>query len=182
VLSEGYAAVRRLSDMALDDLSRLPPAALPPGLVIKPVLPEHLPAVYRAYKDAWAGLPAATPEGEADEREFVADNAEAPGADPSLWQVAWDGDEVAGFVVLRVRDGVGTVPEVAVRKRWQRRGVARALMVRGLEALRERGVAQVRLYTNAADEEGARSLYEGLGFREVKQHAFYRKPMGPAPR
>ena len=182
MLSEGYAPVRRLSDMALGDLDRLPPAELPTALVVRPVFPEHHRAIYRAYKDAWAGLAPATPEDEADYREFLADNAEAPGADPSLWQVAWDGEEVAGFVILRVRDGVGTVPEVAVRKRWKRQGVARALMVRGLRALRERGVAQVRLYTNAAAEQGARSLYEGLGFREVKQHAFYRKPMDPPPR
>ncbi len=55
-------------------------------------------------------------------------------------------------------------------------------MAGGLRGLRDQGVDQVRLYTNTAGEPGAKSLYAGLGFGEVKQHAFYRKPMHPAPR
>ena len=38
-------------------------------------------------------------------------------------------------------------------------------------------MTQVRLATDAADGCGARSLYEGFGFREMKQHIFYRKPL-----
>ena len=64
-----------------------------------------------------------------------------------------------------------------MRKAWQRRGIARALMVAALQGLYDRGIMQVRLVTDAADGRGARSLYESFGFREAKQHIVYRKPL-----
>jgi ribosomal protein S18 acetylase RimI-like enzyme len=53
-------------------------------------------------------------------------------------------------------------------------------MRRALQQLRERGIEHARLYTDADDGQGARSLYESLGFREVKQHIFYRKRLSDA--
>ena len=38
-------------------------------------------------------------------------------------------------------------------------------------------MSQVRLYTDALNGQGARTLYERLGFIEAKQHLLYRKPM-----
>ncbi len=64
-----------------------------------------------------------------------------------------------------------------MRPTWQRRGIARALIAVALQGLYDRGMTQVRLATDAADGRGARSLYEGFGFREMKQHIFYRKPL-----
>jgi len=72
--------------------------------------------------------------------------------------------------------GINHRLKVAVRKAWQRRGIARSLMIHALNALQARGMAQVRLFTDADDGQGARSLYERVGFCEVKQHIFYRKP------
>lgn len=175
---EGYVAVRRLSDMELATLDRLPEVVLPDGLDLRPVRPEHYREIYRAYKDAWAGVSVNTVESEEDYNRFLQENVEAPGFDPALWRVAWDGDRVAGLALFRIARGAGTLPELAVREGWRRRGLARALMVLGLGELRDRGVARVRLFTNASDEQGARSLYESLGFRELKRHTFYRKPMG----
>jgi ribosomal protein S18 acetylase RimI-like enzyme len=34
----------------------------------------------------------------------------------------------------------------------------------------------VRLFTDTVNGQGARGLYEAFGFREAKQHIFYRKP------
>lgn len=86
-------------------------------------------------------------------------------------------------LICRIRPNmnVGLFPEVATRKRWQRLGIQKALMVCGLSALRARGVEHARLFTDADDGQGARSLYERLGFREVKQHLLYRKPLHVHP-
>jgi len=177
----GYTDVRRLSDMAAElpvELRRdLPSMSLPAGVALKPLEEAHYRAVYQAWKDAFAGMWTSTPESEDDYREFVADNVDGPGCDPTLYRIAWAGDQVVGLVFARVQRGVGTIPEVAVRKAWQRRGIARCLMMSALQALQDRGLTQARLFTDAADGQGARSLYEGLGFREVKQHIFYRKPL-----
>ena len=101
---------------------------------------------------------------------------DVPTFDPELCQVAWVDDDVVGFVLSRIHKGVGMIAEVAVRKVWQRRGIALSLMIPALNALHARGMAQVRLFTDADDGQGARRLYERVGFREVKQHIFYRKP------
>lgn len=176
----GYRAVHRLSDMVVEPLTRSPVVPRPPEIALRPLDPTHYRAIYQAWKDALADMWTSTPESEADYQEFVADNFEGPAFDPSLCPIAWANDHVVGFVFARTRNGVGTIPEVAVRKAWQRRGIARSLMAHALNALHERGMAQVRLFTDAEDGHGARSLYEQLGFREVKQHIFYRKPFDAA--
>ncbi len=177
----GYTDVRRLSDMAAElpvELRRdLPSVSLPAGVALKPLEEAHHRAVYQAWKDAFAGMWTSTPESEDDYREFVADNVDGPGCDPTLYRIAWAGDQVVGLVFARVQRGVGMIPEVAVRKAWQRHGIARCLMMSALQALQDCGITQARLFTDAADGQGARSLYEGLGFRDVKQHIFYRKPL-----
>jgi ribosomal protein S18 acetylase RimI-like enzyme len=110
----------------------------------------------------------------------VAEEFQVPDFDPTLCQVAWAEDHVVGMVWPHVGQEVGVIRQVAVRKAWQRRGIARALMVYALQAVHDRGVPQVRLATDAANGLGARSLYESLGFREVKQHIFYRKSFAGA--
>lgn len=64
-----------------------------------------------------------------------------------------------------------------MRRRWRRRGVARALLLGGMRALAGRGVPEIRIITDRDDSQGARSLYESAGFREFKWHGLYRKPM-----
>jgi len=173
----GYADVRRLTDMLLEPLRAGAAAPPPVGMTLRPIEPGDYRAVYRAWKEAFAGIWTSTPESEADYQRFLATNIGVPDLDPALYQVAWVGDEVAGLVFARIQRGVGTIPEVAVRPAWQRRGIARALMAAALQGLHDRGMTQARLATDAANGRGARSLYEGFGFREVKQYIFYRKPL-----
>jgi ribosomal protein S18 acetylase RimI-like enzyme len=174
---EGYVAVRRLSDMVLEPIPSPVPSSLPVGVRRRPLVPEHFSEVYAAWKDAFAGVWTSTPSSQEDFEEFVGDNLAGPTFDPTLCEVAWSDDQVVGFVLGRIRNGVGVIAEVAVRPQWQRGGIARALMHRVLTSLEERGVPQARLFTDADDGQGARSLYERLGFRERKQHVFYRKPL-----
>jgi ribosomal protein S18 acetylase RimI-like enzyme len=132
--------------------------------------------VYGAWKDSFSGLWTSTPASEEDYQEFLADNIDVPSFDPALHHVAWDGDHVAGLVFSRNREGIGVISEVAVRRAWQRRGIARSLMSHALNALHTRGATQVPLFTDADNGQGARVLYESFGFREAKQYIFYRKP------
>jgi ribosomal protein S18 acetylase RimI-like enzyme len=99
-----------------------------------------------------------------------------PKHDPSLWQIAWDGGQVVGQVMALVERGRGELFEVSVRPAWRRRGLGRGLLVRAIHDLRVRGVAVIRLHTNAFFRTRARDLYEGVGFRVVKEFPRYRKP------
>jgi ribosomal protein S18 acetylase RimI-like enzyme len=177
VLANGYRQVHALSDMALRPLDQLPITTLPVDAELRHLEPDQYRAIYRAWKDAWSGIFLTTAESEQDYRDFLDDNVHVPGHDPALWHVAWHGDEVVGLVICRIRRDVGIVPEVVVRPEWRRRGIARALLTHGLRAVRDRSIAEARIITDADDGQGARSLYESVGFREVKQHILYRKPM-----
>ncbi len=177
IRANDYSEVRRLSDMKLDPLPPMVPGALPAGVTRRPVHEDHYRPIYQALKDAYSDTWISTAESEADYQEFLAEEIQVSGFDPALCQVAWADNQVVGLVWCHIRKGVGVIAEVAVRKAWKRRGIARALMIDGLEALRARGITQVRLFTDAANGQGARSLYESLGFREVKQHVLYRKSL-----
>lgn len=172
----GYSAVRRLSDMILEPLLALPPSTLPAEVTLLSLQPAHYRAVYQAWKNAFATMWMSREESEADYQEFVAENLTFAGFDPALCSVAWADNQIVGFVLSRIQKGVGVIAEVAVRQQWQRQGIARSLLLHTLNALAQQGMHQVRLFTNAANEQGARTLYEQVGFREVKQHILYRKP------
>lgn len=172
--SEGYKIVHTLCDMALTDLDALVPANFPVGIEVRPVTTDHFRAIYEVYADAYSTFEMAQ---KADEQAFQNFVTYELAGDITLYRVAWSGERAVGIVLCHLRNGVGTVDEVEVRKAFQRRGIARALLTIALQALAARGIQTARLYTAANNREGARSLYESLGFREVKEHYFYRKAL-----
>ncbi len=170
-----YQDVRRLSDMLITPDPQIVAQPLPTGVDKRTVIPAHYRAIYQTMKDAYAEIWTSTPESDADYDEFLAENVDHPSFDPGLWHIAWFEDQVVGMVISRVSGKVGHIAEVEVRRTWQRRGIARSLLQSALATFNQRGITEVRLYTDAANGHGARGLYESLGFRETKQHIFYRK-------
>jgi ribosomal protein S18 acetylase RimI-like enzyme len=121
---------------------------------------------------AWLG-----PDGEA----VVSEWRRAARLGTLLWPLYWSGsaDYVQGFVWVVDGRIVGNVSlrralepggfligNVAVHPYWQRRGIGRALMQRALEEAATRQGQWVGLEVRDGNEV-ARSLYRGLGFREV---------------
>jgi mycothiol synthase len=165
---EGYRPVRYGFTMRRPHLDDLPGAPLPDGLEIRPVRPEDRRAIYDADTEAFRDHPDARVRTEED---FVAMFA-GPYIDTSLWQVAWDGDEVAGSVMPmiwtneNVRLGVrrGWLEHISVRRPWRRRGLARALIVSALGRLRERDIDEAMLGVDGENPTGAVGLYGSLGF------------------
>jgi ribosomal protein S18 acetylase RimI-like enzyme len=110
---------------------------------------------------------------------------ENPNFDPSLWRVAWEGDQVAGMVLSYIdkRENQayhrqrGWTEDICVRRPWRRRGLARALLVQSLYAVRERGMLEAALGVDTQNLSGALHLYESVGFRAIKRLTVYRKLM-----
>jgi mycothiol synthase len=177
LVCEGYRPAYTVLEMGLDTSIPLQaPTAPPAGIEVRPVAVEHLPlialSVHAAYEQEYAG----GRYGEVfDAGEYVASWL-SPTHDPTLWQVAWDGARVAGQVMAVIEKGRAEVFEVSVPPEWRRQGLARALLLRALRILRDRGVAVIRLHTNAAFRTRARDLYESVGFRVLKEFPRYRKP------
>lgn len=97
----------------------------------------------------------------------------ARGYDPSLWLLAWDGGDLAGFSLTypeRVgEEGLGWVGTLGVRTPWRRRGLGEALLRASFRALHARGLRRVGLGVDAENATGALRLYERAGMHVVRQ-------------
>jgi mycothiol synthase len=178
----GYEAVRFFYAMVRQSVDDLPDAPLPPGLEIREVRPEHLPAIWAAHQEAFRDHWGYTPGTDADYQVFMSDPVMG---DTSLWRVAWDGDEVAGQVRSYIsteeneRHGRlrGYTEHISVGRPWRRRGLARALIAASFPLLRARGMTEAALGVDTENTSGALRVYEGCGFRPVSRSATYRKPI-----
>jgi len=91
--------------------------------------------------------------------------------DPALWFVAWDGEQVAGATMGEVRNEVGEIMHVGVRRPWRRRGLGQALTQRLLGALYAKGARVATLNVDGESLTNAHKLFERMGFTVVD---FYR--------
>ncbi len=181
--ARGYRAVRSFYGMVRPTLDGIPDLALPDGVEVRPVLPEHLRAIFEAEVSAFSGhWGAGLDDGsEARFRAFV----DEPLNELSLWQVAWAGDTVVGMVRPYINDadlailGVrrGWCENISTHAQWRGRGIARALIARALVALRERGMTEAALGVDADNETGALRVYTSMGFESRTKETEYRRPL-----
>ncbi|MBF8290249.1 MAG: hypothetical protein HW391_1217 [Chloroflexi bacterium] len=172
VVGYGILMTRSLADP-------LPEAPMPAGVEIRPVRAEDHRRIWDADCEAFQDHRDPTVRSEADFLRWFSQ----PDIDTGLWQVAWDGDEVAGSVMNFVfpeeneKLGIrrGWLEHISVRRPWRRRGLAAALIARSLATLRELGLDEAALGADAENLTGAVRLYEGLGFRRIRTAADYRK-------
>jgi ribosomal protein S18 acetylase RimI-like enzyme len=179
----GFAAVRRSSELHRPDLADLPDVPSPAGIVIGPI-DEHDEALVRrvwevggeVFAGHWGDpLPDRSEEGWLRFRED-------PDVEPSLWCVAFDGDEVVGHILnyLGPDDGgsmIGWTEGIAVRDGWRRRGIARAMLAWSLRRLRDAGARTAALGVDMENPNQALTLYESLGFRVTASETEYHLPV-----
>lgn len=178
---EGYQAVRHGFNMVRPDLENIPELTLPEGLEIRPVQPEHLAIIRQASLDAFRGSWGFSE----DTEPTIEQMKEDPNFDPSLWKIAWDGDQVAGKVLsfINQRENQdyhrkrGYTEDISVGSHWRRRGLAKALIAESLKELKRRGMEEAALGVDSQNETGALQLYESMGYQRVKRVSIYRKPM-----
>lgn len=179
-----YEPARWFFDLVRPTLDGIVETPMPAGLEIRPVTPDQHEAIWRAnreaFRDHWGG---------ADESlEQLQRILGDPDTDPTLWLIAWDGDEIAGGVWNAIRAAEneahglrrGWLDSVFTRRPWRRRGLAGALIGRSLTLLRERGMTSAILGVDADNPTGALGLYESAGFVEHDRFVALRKPLEPA--
>jgi mycothiol synthase len=174
-----YQIIRYSLHMVRPDLENIPDLPLPEGLEVRPALPEHYRTIWNAaneaFRDHWGYI-------EEPEEEFQ-NMLESPTFDPSLWRVAWEGDQVAGMVCSFINKTEneefnrkrGYTENICVRRPWRKRGLAKSLIALSLQALKERGMDHAALGVDAQNISGATKLYESMGYRTVKQFTVYQK-------
>jgi GNAT superfamily N-acetyltransferase len=176
----GYRPIRYFYEMVRPTLDDIPDWPLPDGLEVRPALPDH-------YRAIWASVD----EGSQDEWGYTGEDYEAwlnniPHFQPHLWQIAWDTatEQVAGHVLTFIDHAEnekfnrkrGYTEGIGVGRAWRRRGLARALIARSLQAQKAEGMTESALVADGDSISGVTRLYESCGFQVVRRDAIYRKP------
>ena len=92
--------------------------------------------------------------------------------------LAWEGDEPAGFILVRDLGNECEILSFGVVPRWRRRGNARALLRTVIAEAVRRGLPSIVLEV-AIDNEPAGELYAAAGFAAVGRRArYYNRPDG----
>lgn len=180
LLSEGYQSVREGNIMVRPDLDNIPDLPLPAGLEVRPVQPDQIRQIWdasqEAFRDHW---------GYADPTEEDYQNwLTSPEFQPELWQVAWDGDQVAGMIMnfIMPEDNKtfqrkrGWTEGISVRRPWRRIGLARALLARSMKMHRDLGMTETALGVDVENPNGAFKLYASMGYQTIRVNTVYRKP------
>ena len=178
--SHVWTNVARGYEMLRPSLGGVPDLPLPDGLEVRPVSRADAARVWDALIKGFHDH-RHKPEATDEDRERFLDN---PVHDPSLWVIAFDGDEIAGGVVNIIdrEENAMTgnerayVEAVFTRPAWRRRGLARALVARSLIRLREHGMISAMLGVDGANPNQAMTLYEDIGFEIAAMELEWRRP------
>lgn len=179
----GYQVIRLAYNMVRPNLEDISAAPMPAGLVVRTARLDEYRKVWDASNEAFRDHWGFVPEPEESFQTWLED----PKMDPTLWRVAWDGEEVAGMVLSFIDPAEnreynrkrGYTENICVRRPYRRQGLARALIMQSLQALKERGMTEAALGVDAENISGALHLYESCGFQVVEKSLIYRKQFAP---
>jgi mycothiol synthase len=181
----GYRHIRSSYEMRIQLGAAPPEAVWPEGLNNRTYDPDtDLEAVYLADQDAFRDhfgfVETPIEEGLARFRHFMTDYE---GFDPSLWYIAWDGEEVAGICLCRPHSysdpDLGYVNILAVRRPWRKRGLGLAFLHHAFGEFYRRGQRKAGLGVDAENLTGALHLYEKAGMHIHKQFNLFEKELRP---
>ncbi len=173
--NEGYFPKRYHWRMEIN-LDAAPPAPIfPEGVELRPfVRDEHTVAVWQAqnesFRDHWGSHDMTLDE-------FIHSRFDDPEFDPTLWAIAWDGNEVAGISINRFRMGIGWIRALGVRRPWRKKGLGLALLHYSFGEFYRRGMKTIGLGVDASNPTGATRLYQRAGMRAVSEFLTYEKEL-----
>lgn len=171
VQRRGYRLWRSSFTMEVTLGDEVPEAqSLPEPFELRRYRPKDAESVRTALNEAFSNDPFHHEVTATSFREFY---LRARGFDPSLWLLAWDGGELAGFLLAYPERGgerdLGWVNVLGVRSQWRRRGLGEALLRRSFRDLHARGLRRVGLGVDTENLSGAVRLYERVGMHVVRQ-------------
>ncbi|HLX35202.1 MAG TPA: GNAT family N-acetyltransferase [Candidatus Limnocylindrales bacterium] len=182
----GFVAARSFAQLIRPDLDDVPQIPLPEGFEIRRIAADDR-AMHRRVFDADARAFADTWGQEAPSEARFESFIGSPTFDPTLWRVAFHGDDIAGQILNFMDEAIetdggriGWTEAISVQPEFRRRGLARALLAASLRAVRDAGASRAGLGVDLENPNHARSLYESLGYRIVSTDHWYE--LAPFPR
>lgn len=173
--NEGYKPIRYHWHMETE-LSEVPEVpSLPAGIELRPfVLDEHNRAVYEAHEEAFSDHWGHVRGSFEDWNHHMIEREDL---DPSLWFIAWDGDQIAGYSLCRYRMESGWVGTLGVRRAWRKRGLGEALLLHSFGEFYKRGTKTIGLGVDAQSPTGATRLYQKAGMHVAAEFVTYEKEL-----
>jgi len=162
----GFKEVRRHWRMEIE-MSEAPLAPeWPERVAVRTFIPGQddrtvFAAVDEAFQDHWGHM-------EGNYEEWKHWTIERENFDPSLWFLAFDGDEIAGASLCTYQMDDGWVDTLAVRRPWRRKGLGIALLLHSFGEFYRRGKYKVGLGVDSQNLTGATRLYERAGMHVAR--------------
>ena len=175
--SEGYTSVRYHWMMEIN-LTQAPAGKpVPAGIELRPFEKDTqnylvFQAENEAFQDHWGSVPNLY-------NNWMLRKLGREGFDPTLWHIAWDGDQIAGFSQTRYRNGIGWVGTLGVRRPWRKRGLGEALLLHSFHEFYKRGMSRIGLGVDASNPTGATRLYQKVGMQVAVEDVIYEKELRP---
>lgn len=171
----GFVMVRQYFEMEMDLRGHIPAPQWPAGIVARVFRQgQDDEVLYRADQEAFAEHHLFEPRPYEEWRLFHLD---APDIDLGSSRLAWDGDELAGFVLQFAGAHGAVIGDLAVRKPWRGRGVGHALLLAAFSSSRRRGESVARLFVDAQNATNAVRVYETAGMHVSRRFDVLEKPL-----
>jgi ribosomal protein S18 acetylase RimI-like enzyme len=171
----GMAPLRYWFEMVADTAAPADVPA-PEGLMVAAYRTEDEKPLYEAHTEAFRDHWGYQPRGP---EVWLALSVRAESFRPELSRLAFDGDELVGYV-MSYQDADPSrlyVGQVGTRRPWRRRGVAAGLLGEVIAAAKQAGYASVSLGVDADSPTGAVGVYERVGFSVEFRAVSYSKPL-----
>ena len=173
--NEGYEPLRYHWRMEIVLDGPPPKPQFPEGIEIRPFIKgEHDILVWQAqnesFRDHWSSH-------DVPFEDWKRDKFDDPEFNPSLWMIAWDGEEVAGISLNRYRMGIGWIRQLGVRRPWRKRGLGEALLLHSFGEFYRRGKNTIGLGVDAQNPTGATRLYQKAGMYPASVYVTYEKEL-----
>jgi mycothiol synthase len=171
--SRGFELVRYFWRMEIELGQPSSPADPPAGFTIRSYRPgADDEALHSMHQEAFAEHWEFTQQPLADWLRWRTTRSDY---DQELWQLAFEGQELAGAALCFGETGLGWVLDLAVAPPWRKRGLGLALLHAGFHELSARGFMQIGLEVDSENETGATRLYERAGMRVTRRYATFEK-------
>jgi ribosomal protein S18 acetylase RimI-like enzyme len=171
----GFTPARYFFEMVAPT-AQPPDAPLPVGLRSEPYRPELARELYEAHMEAFSDHWGFQRREFDSWRTFTVDGKDFL---PELSRVAFDGEEIASYV-LSYNDASPErmyIGQVGTRRPWRRRGLAGALMVEVLHAAATADRQFATLDVDTDSPTGAVGVYEKVGFEVEQRDVTYHLPL-----
>jgi mycothiol synthase len=168
----GFRIIRSSGRLVRPSLDDIPEVSLPEGIDIRPISP-HDREMHRRVFDASGRAFAESYGEEAATDDKFAEFVASPELDPTLWRVAFHGDDIAGQILNYMDDPlpdgsrIGWTEGISVQPEFRRRGLARALLAESLRAVRDAGATTAALGVDMQNPNQAQALYESMGYEVI---------------